>query len=300
MLTLLFIALVIACVLSVCVRLAVFHPFKTVHNAVVDCLKWMIYKKWNICKTGQLIAFCGLFGKGKTLSAVHWVIGKYKRYNNRFVFDFSRKKWVTQKVHIISNVELKGVPYEKFVSLAQIVQVAERYKKLDEKNNTLTCVLVLGDEFSVQLNCRKFKENIDPLFLNTLLTCRHHHISLVYTAQRFSHVDALLRQVTSYVVQCNKCWRFMVQSQYDAFALENASDPTLVKPMRKFGWFIENKDFSAYDTLACVGNLAKSCTTGDMLSETEILALQQNNPVNMEAVLRPSRNIVRSLKKRVK
>lgn len=91
-----------------------------------------------------------------------------------------------------------------------------------------------------------------------------------------------------------------MQSQYDAFALENASDPTLVKPMRKFGWFIENKDFNAYDTFACVGNLAKSCTTGDMLSETEILALQQNNPVNMEAVSRPSRKIVRSLKKRVK
>lgn len=300
MTTLLLIVLAVACVLSVCVRLAVFHPFKTVHNAVVDCLKWMKYKKWNICKTGQLIAFCGLFGKGKTLSAVHWVMTKYNRYNNRLIFDFSRKKWVMQKVHIISNVELKGVPYEKFISLAQIVQVADRYKKLDEKNDTLTCIFVLGDEFSVQLNSRKFKENIDPLFLNTLLTCRHHHISLVYTAQRFSHVDALLRQVTSYVVQCNKCWRFMVHSQYDAFALENASDPTLIKPMRRYGWFVENKDFYAYDTLACVGNLAKSCKSGDMLSETEILALQQNNPVNLDAVVNPSRNIVRSLKKRVK
>jgi len=197
----------------------------------------------------------------------------------------------------ISNV----VPdYEDFKGLAQVVQAAERFKKIDIENDTLTCIFVLGDEFSVQLNSRKFKENIDPLFLNTLLTCRHHHITLVYTSQRFSHVDALLRQVTSYVVQCNKTWRFMVHGQYDAFALENATDPTLVKPMRRFGWFIEDKDFNAYDTLACVGNLTKSCQEGDMLSEEEILALQQHQGVNMDAVISPSRKAERSLKKRTK
>jgi len=302
MTTLLLIAVVIACLVSVCFRLAIFHPFKTVHYAIVDCLKWVKYKGWETCKTGMLIAFCGLFGKGKTLSAVHWVVSKYNRYNNRKVYDFNRKKWVTQKVHVISNVDISNVvpDYEDFKGLAQVVQAAERFKKIDIENDTLTCIFVLGDEFSVQLNSRKFKENIDPLFLNTLLTCRHHHITLVYTSQRFSHVDALLRQVTSYVVQCNKTWRFMVHGQYDAFALENATDPTLVKPMRRFGWFIEDKDFNAYDTLACVGNLTKSCQEGDMLSEEEILALQQHQGVNMDAVISPSRKAERSLKKRTK
>lgn len=299
MILLYLIVLAVACYFSVCVRVCVQHPVKSVKYAFRDIYKWHKYYRWRECKMGALIAFVGLFGKGKTLSAVHYVVGKYNQYNNRLIYDFNRKKWVTQKVHIISNVDL-AVPYEKFVGLAQIVQAADRFHKLDLKNNTLTCVYVLGDEFSVQLNSRKFKDNIDPLFLNTLLTCRHHHISLIYTSQRFSHVDSLLRQVTSYVVSCEKCWRFMVHKQYDAFALENATDPTLVRPQTKYGWFIDDKDYAAYDTLACVDNLKKSCKNGDMLSEKEILELQQNIGVNMDAVQNPSKKFVRSRKKMYK
>lgn len=290
---------VVLCCLSVCFRLALRHPLQGVYYAVADCLQWVTRKKWRLCRTGQLICYCGLFGKGKTLSAVHYITGKYRQYNDRHVYDFARKKWVKQVIHVISNVDL-SIPYEKFTGLMQLVQAAERFKKLDEENGTLTCILVLGDEFSVQLNSREFKKNIDPLFLNTLLTCRHHHITLVYTSQRFCHVDALLRQVTSYVVTCNKTWRFMVHGQYDAFALENASDPSLVKPLRRFGWFVRDKDYAAYDTLACVENLSKSCQKGDMLSEEQMLALQQNNGVNMEAVTRPSRKFIRARKKQAK
>lgn len=300
MLYIILIGIALICLFSVVFRVLLLHPIKSVHYAIVDCLKWMRHKRWRELKTGQLICFIGLFGKGKTLSAVHYVVGKYKKYNGKMIYDPNRKKWVKQVVKIISNVDLIGVPYEHFISLVQIVQAADMYKKIDEENDTLTSILVLGDEFSVQLNSRKFKDNIDPLFLNTLLTCRHHHISLIYTSQRFNHVDALLRQVTQYVVSCDKKWRVMVQGQYDAFSLENASDPTLVKPIRRFGWFITDNDFNRYDTLACVDNLSKSCQEGDMLSEDEILSLQQNTPVNMDAVDKPSRKYIRSMKKRSK
>lgn len=296
MIYLIFFAVIAACALSVCVRVVLTHPVSTVKYAVIDLYKYIRYKQWRNCKTGALIAYVGLFGKGKTLSAVHHVIRAYKKYNNKLVYDFVRNKWVTQKVHVISNVEL-SIPYEKFISLSQIVNVADTFYVNDMRNDTLTVTLVLGDEFSVQLNSRKFKDNIDPLFLNTLLTCRHHHISLIYTSQRFNHVDALLRQVTSAVITCNKCWRIMVHGEYDAYELENAADPTQVKPRRRFGWFIDDHDYDAYDTLACVGNLSKSCKEGDMLSEDQILALQQNQGVNMEAVSNPSRSYVRKQKK---
>ena len=144
------------CFCSVCFRTGLLHPFQSVRYFVADSLKWMKRKRWNELKTGQLIAYVGLFGKGKTLSAVHYIMGKYRRYNGCMVYDSDRKKWVRQVVHVISNVEL-SIPYEKFTSLAQVVQAAERFKKTDIKNNTLTCVLVLGDEFSVQLNSRQFK-----------------------------------------------------------------------------------------------------------------------------------------------
>lgn len=296
MLELFLFIIVFACIVSVCVRVIVTHPISTVRYVVIDLYKYLRYRCWNICHTGMIVCYVGLFGKGKTLSAVHKVVSLYKRYNDRKIYDFNRKKWVTQKIHIISNVSL-DIPYEDFVSMAQIVAVADRMRAVDEKNDTLTCTIVLGDEFSVQLNSRSFKSNIDPLFLNTLLTCRHHHIGLIYTSQRFNHVDALLRQVTSYVYTCNKIWRIMVHEQYDAFDLENASDPTLIKPKRRFGWFIKDAAFNAYDTLACVGNLTKSCKEGDMLTEEQILDLQRNNPVNIEGIVNPSRKLKRASKK---
>ena len=89
----------------------------------------------------------------------------------------------------------------------------------------------------------------------------------------------------------------MVHEQYDAFDLENASDPTLIKPKRRFGWFIGDAAFNAYDTLACVGNLTKSCKEGDMLTEEQILDLQRNNPANLDGVVNPSRKLIRASKK---
>ncbi len=281
--------------LSVCFRLAVQNPVSFIRYMTKDAFYYFKYRKWNLCKTGHLICYTALFGRGKTLSVVHYIVSMYERYNNRKVYDSDRKKWVVQKVHIISNVDL-SIPYEKLVSLEQIVRVADTFKDYDMENDTLTVTLVLGDEFSVQLNSRSFKSNIDPLFLNTLLTCRHHHITLVYDAQRFNHVDALLRQVTSYVVECKKVWRFQVHNYYDAYQLENSSDPTLVKPYRRSGFFIRDKDFSAYDTLACVGNLKKSVSSGDMMTEAEILALRCNTEENLE-VVNPSRKLKRLRKK---
>jgi hypothetical protein len=274
--------------MSVTFRVIVTNPIKTVYYGVVDFIKYIKYRQWRLCKSGTINCYVGLFGKGKTLSAVHYVCSVYKKYNNKLIYDFERKAWVTQKVHIISNVEL-SIPYEKFISLSQLVSVADNNKQKDYENNTLTVTYVLGDEFSVQLNSRSFKNNIDALFLNTLLTCRHHHIALVYTSQRFNHVDALLRQVTSNVITCNKIWRVMVHAQYDAYELETANNPNLIKSKCRFGWFITNKAFEAYDTLACVGNLAKSCASGDMLTESEILALQQNTPTDMDGITKPSR-----------
>ncbi len=291
-------AFVMLMVCSVCFRIAVCNPIATVFNGIVDIYKYFRYKRWNELETGRLICYTALFGKGKTLSVVHYIVNLYLRYNNKKVWCRDRKKWVTQKVHVISNVHLNGIPYEDFVGLAQIVRVANDFRTKDYENDTLTCVLVLGDEFSVQMNSRSFKTNIDPLFLNTLLTCRHHHITLVYDAQRFNHVDALLRQVTSYCIECNKVWRFMVHEYFDAYVLENATDPTIIKPYKRTGWFIRNRDFGRYDTLACVQNLEKSVKDGDMLTEQEIIELQRNNGSDMDVVTDVRRKWRRSMKKR--
>ncbi|MBQ7943485.1 MAG: hypothetical protein IJ326_05415 [Lachnospiraceae bacterium] len=297
MVTLFLIALIVLCCFSVTVRVICFHPFKACYYAVVDLYDYIIHKKWRNADYGFIIGIIGLFGKGKTLTAVHKVIKAYNKHNDKMVWCPRRKKWVTQKVRIISNVELQGVPYERFISLMQLVQIAESITEYDDEHDTLTITLVLGDEFSVQLNSRAFKTNIDPLFLNTILTCRHFHMGLYYTAQRFGHVDALLRQVTQTVVNCIKVWRVEVQEDFDAWELENATSPTMITPKRRYGWFISNKDYNSYDTYATVGNLSKSCKEGDMLTQEEILQLQVGATTDSGQIMNPSRKYRRHRKK---
>lgn len=277
-------------------RCAVSHPVSLTVYGFKDVWNYIRHKDYNFCGTGELVGYTGLFGKGKTLSAVHRVVSAYKAYDGKPVWCPRRRKVVTQRVHVISNVAL-NIPYEKLESLQQIVLAAERKQAFDDENNTLTVTLVLGDEFSVQMNSRNFKTNINPLFLNTILTCRHYYISLYYTAQRFQHVDALLRQVTSYVVDCNKLWRFQRLSAYDAWDLENAASTQMVQPFSRSCWFVKDEDYQAYDTLACVENLGHEMKEGHMMSEEEILKLQQNpHQQNPEAVKNPSKRWFRNRK----
>ena len=88
-------------VLALCptIRCAFFHPVKLVRYGAVDLFQYLKYRKWNECRTGELVAYVGLFGKGKTLSAVHKVVSMYKQYDGKPVWDKDRAMWVEQRVH---------------------------------------------------------------------------------------------------------------------------------------------------------------------------------------------------------
>lgn len=280
------VGIIIAMIFSPVFTCAICNPHLTIGYGGFDLFHWFKYRAWRNAKSGKLICYTGLFGKGKTLSATHDVVHFYRRYNDKQVF-IKGRGFVTQRVLILSNVELKSVPFVPFESLRQLVDLTDDVRKFDVENGTVTFILVLGDEFSVQLNSRNFKTNIDALFLNTLLTCRHYHINIYYTSQRFSFVDALLRQVTQTVVDCDKLWRFQRQKIYDAYQLENCTNPTLVQPIGRWCWFVRNKDYNAYDTLACVKNLEHSVVTNDMMSSEDIL--KSIAPENVDSVVNYSR-----------
>ena len=157
------VVLLVVLVIFPTIRCAVFHPFLMAWNSGRDVWYYFRHKEYNRCSSGELMAYCGLFGKGKTLSAVHKVVRAYHRYDGKPVWCPRRKKLVTQRIKVISNVSL-AIPYEDFVSLEQVVLDAERKAEYDDTNETLTVTLVLGDEFSVQMNSRNFGEgNIVPI-----------------------------------------------------------------------------------------------------------------------------------------
>lgn len=289
---LLFIGAIVLLIIFPLLACALFHPYSDTKYAILDTFNYFRHKRYNECKgTGRLVMYTGLFGKGKTLSCVHQVRSLYLKYNNKMVWSNYHKCFVPQRVVIMSNVDL-DIPYVKLESIGQFVSFVRESYDLDIENKTSTVTLCLMDEVSVQLNSRSFKTNIDPLFLNTLLTCRKFKCGLYMTAQRFNQVDALLRQVTQDAIECKKIWRFQMLYVYDAYSLEYATSPTLVKPRAKKCWFIKNSDFNSYNTLAMVDNLKKSVEEGDMLSQAEILNLQNYNPDN-DNVTRPSRKAKR-------
>lgn len=287
-----------------CIPFRIFFkkPFSTLKYFISDLRLFFKHKEYNFFEMGNIVGFVGLFGKGKTLSMTHYSINYYNKYNNKIVWDRDRQKFVTQKVLLLSNVDFPNVPFLHLESLKQIIDVAEINRDFDEKNNTRTCTLAIMDEASTQMNSRNFKTNIDPLFLNTILTCRHHNITLFYTAQRFGHVDALLRQVTSYIVDCNKIWRFQVLKDFDAWEMENAQNTLMIKPLRQYGFLVLDKDYKNYDTRAVVDNLSHDVKNGNMLSEEEILNIQNSQPLNSD-VINPSlhfQNIKRRQNRNIK
>lgn len=283
--------------LFVPLRVALLHPFKTAWYAVRDSYFYIAHKEYNRYDGGILSCLMAHFGGGKTLSGVYYVIKLFKRYNNKKVWCRDRKKFVLQKIHIISNVHLNGIPYEELRDLSQIVCCAWNNKEIDRDNDTRTVVIVLLDEASSQLNSRNFKTNIDADFLNTLITSRHFHMSLYYTSQKFKLVDALLRSVTQTCILCKKSWRFMSNTYYDADEIELATDASLVKPIRRKGFFIADKLYNAYDTLATVEKLKKSVDANEMLSASEILELRGTiNPDN-DGIVNGTRKL-RKLRKR--
>lgn len=292
-----FIALVVLVLLSIFwipFRIAITHPLSVPLYAIVDVYHYIKYKQYNVYKAGKLDCYSAHFGGGKTLSIVAYVMMLYSRYHNKKVYDVKLGCFVTQKIHVLSNVEFTTIPYIRLESLEQVVNFCMHNKQLDSETKCRTCIIVVIDEASSQLNSRNFKSNINPDFLNTLITSRHYHMSILYSSQKFKLTDKLLRDVTQRVIQCKKFWRFLVQYEYEADDLEYANDPSLVRPKARIGIFVRNKYYRAYDTLAVVDKLKKDVDSGNMLSPQEILALRDNSVPDQNNIRRPSRKLARS------
>lgn len=253
----------------------IFENFFIIPPLVIkDFYFWMRRYK-HIPKQSKLIVYTGLFGQGKTLSMVHDVINFYNTYNNKIVYDDRFNEFVKQKVLVISNVDLKTIPYRRFTSLQQLVNIAKWRHVTDRKQHIRTVTIACIDELSTCLNSRNYRTNISPAFLNTLLTSRHSQIDRIYgTAQRFQHIDALYRQITSEVIECKKIWRFQLNTIYDAWLLENVPNVLDLPAKEKTGWFVTDQAYAAYDTLQVVKDLQKECDDKNFLPDKEIMDLR--------------------------
>lgn len=261
-------------------RCAVLHPLSTIRYLITDVYKYIRYRRWReYRKIGTLSILTGLFGKGKTLMLTKMVRGIYKKYNGRKVYDFKEKKWKIQYINIVSNVQLNDIPYIELKNLSDMMMYAD-----DRYSDGVSVWIFCVDEMSTQVNSREYKTNFSTELLNVLLTCRHYRFKILGTAQRFNHVDALVRQVTQVASECNKMWRLCTVYHYNAWTLENTSDITKIKPVSRQCYFIKDKDFKAYDTTATVKNFKDNVREGNILTDSEIMQYQLAQSENYNAL----------------
>ena len=247
-------------------RCIVFKPFTTLYHCGIDLFYYFYHHKFNYMDSyiGQMICFTGLFGKGKTLNMVHYAVSLYERYNNKIVFKDGKFKH--QKVLILSNIALNGVPYIEFTNLKQLVTITDG---IQDDNESYINVIVIFDELQNCLYCRNFKTNLSEDVLRILTQIRKLHASILYTSTRFSQTDCTIRQDTSYVIDCNKIWRFGLNTWYDAWDYENCMNPEFIKSVKRNCWFVRNKDYSLYDTCKLTDIISKDVTEGNVVEMIE-------------------------------
>lgn len=172
--------------------------------------------------------FVAMFGKGKTLSMTHRARRIYKQYG--------------KKVRVFSNYHLEGIPYIPLQNFQQLVDLGTT-----EEEKDYVGTIVLLDEVSTLLSHRNFASF--PLeLLSMLCQQRKRRIYIMCSAQRFFMVDKIWRGITTHVVICNKKWRFVHNTFYDAWEYENATTSRVLQPVGHGWWFCSDADYASYDT----------------------------------------------------
>ena len=259
-------------------RFFMLHPSCWLY-AFKDIRQWFKYKRWREMRTyGAMDVYIAdekqPFGSGKTLNMIRNALSIYDRFNNTVVYNFSTNDWVTQYVHIYSNIDLVGVPYVKLTNTYQLIQAATNPPGDDDVHIFVFIIDELGRIF----NNRDWKTNLNSDLLGAILQQRKNHLCILGTVQDYSLFDATLRKLCTNVYSCTKHWRMLRLRHYYASDLERANfNLDLVQMRGLYVRFASDLLYNSYDTREVVSDLQKSISSGDHLSNEEILKLSDNN-----------------------
>lgn len=242
-------------------RFLPFNLHKIVYWLPVDVYRYIKYKKGNECPNfGYIKIFNGYFGSGKSLGAVDEVISIYKQYNGLVIWDKDLEAFIYQKITIISNLELHGVPYIPFESEQQFIH----YQAVPGE-----VLIFLVDEIGTVWNNRDFK-NFNPDVFNNIVQSRKRKMAIYGTLPLLVGTDVNIRRYTDDVVVCSKTWRIFKQSYYKAKDLENCSDTSLLTPHRVEYKFVTDRMYNQYNTYAMIDKLTRDMEEGKLMSFREL------------------------------
>lgn len=201
--------------------------------------------------------FLGMFGGGKTISMVRKAYHLCKRYPN---------------VTIVTNLHIENFPKDtKILPLNSIQDI------LNAPDDTI----VLIDEIGTIFNSRDFTNGktkdgeggLPKILFQHICQCRHRHLVIFGTVQRWGHLEKQIRDITADVTVCS-CFpchpfsRMVTNYTYDAeeYNLFYQSPLRPLAPLQGEVWIQTDFYRSLYDTKEMVNTLL----TMEYISDEEI------------------------------
>lgn len=231
------------------------------HYLPRDLYDYFKHKRYNECPAyGYIRVFNGYFGSGKSLSCVSEVIDLYRRFNALWVYNDEMGVFLKQKVTIISNLKLFGVPYVPFESEQQFIHYEVAPSEV---------VIFLIDELGTVWNNRNFK-NFNPDVFQNIVQSRHRRISIYGTLPMLIGTDVNVRRYTQSVVFCKKTWRILKHTSYAGEDVENCDNLNMLQPLSIRYKFVNNRMYNQYSTTEMVGKLTREMEEGKLLSFNEL------------------------------
>jgi hypothetical protein len=232
-----------------------------VYYAPKDIYYYFKLHKYDLCRNyGYIKIYNGYFGSGKTLSAVDDVIWIYRRYNGKLIWDDDIQDFIEQKITIISNLDLLGVPYVPFTSEQQFITYEADPGEV---------LLFLIDEIGTVWNNRDFK-NFNPDVFNNIVQSRKRKMAIYGTLPVIAGTDINVRRYTDEVCVCTKSWRIIKHRFYKAYDLENCANVDMLQPLRIQYKFVLDRMYHQYNTYAMVDKLKQDMVDGKLLTFNEL------------------------------
>lgn len=222
----------------------------------VDVFKWLKNRRWEMFEGWGLHIYLGAFGQGKTCSMVrdaYQLCCKYKGLT------------------VLTNLKLCNFP--KHTVIKQLTCARDI---LNAPDNTL----VLIDEIGTIFNSRDFaksKESVPKLLFQHICQCRHRHLMIYGTVQRWGFLDKQLRDISTDVTVCSAWFphpfsRMITNRTYDAYEYDlfcaNPLRPLLT--LSAAVYIQTDKVRALYDTKEMVNTLLQM----EYIDDSEILANQ--------------------------
>lgn len=257
-------------IISPFVRFLCGNMHKIVAYSFPDLKDYFVHKRYNECPAyGYIKVYNGYFGSGKSLSCTSDVIDIYRRYNGLEVYNDDMGVFLKQKITIISNLRLFGVPYVPFTSEQQFINYEVAPSEV---------VIFLIDELGTVWNNRDFK-NFNPDVFQNIVQSRHRRMSIYGTLPMLVGTDVNVRRYTQTVVYCKKTWRILKHVFFRGEDVENCSNLNMLQPLSVRYKFVTNRMYRQYDTVEMVGRLTREMEEGRLLTFNELNVESGNNDI---------------------